>query len=209
MGCSEDSWQVALQDFLPQATRLLGAYFRHLRPEEKQEAMQEAMAQLCDSFAKLHKGGKLHKVRPSALVWFAVKRVRAGRTIPDPRRARRSDNHCCIMDRAPYKKDEAVSAALSMPTSARYVGRTAKRPEVDNPIDALTDKSAANPADIVQARVDVPGYLRGMRPIWRKIADLALAGNKTGDIARMIGTSAGYVSHVRRGIVDSYLVQNP
>ncbi len=113
MGMSEDSWQVMLEDFLPTARRLLGAYFRHLRSEAKQEAMQEAMVQLCDSFSKLHASGKLHEIQPSALVWFAVNRVRAGRTIPDPRRTRRSANHCCIMDRSPHKRSDVITQTVN------------------------------------------------------------------------------------------------
>ena len=230
MGCSEDSWQVALEDFLPTARRLLGACFRHLRSEAKDEAMQDATVHLCDSFSRLHKNGKLHEIRPSVLVWYAAKRVLSGRTIPDtcrvrreyrpsrPRNSRRAlpppvrGNGRCIMARSPHKRNEAIGKALSMPrlpVTWEGSGTLRSLAGFDNPIDALTDKHAATPYETAQARVDVPTYLRSMRPAWRKVADLALAGNTTNDIARMIGTTASHVSRIRRNIVDRYLTQNP
>lgn len=174
------SWQEALEAFLPEAKGSFGACFRHLRGEAKDEAMAESLGHLTASFRRLWEQRKLFSIPWKTLAYWAMRRTSGGRSIGRQGKGRESR---CIMTRCPEKR--------------RYDAKAFAR--------ALTAKRSATPPEIVQPRLDYAAYVRRLSPVFQRVAELALAGNRTGDIAKMLGVPDWRISKIRRAIVEGYL----
>ena len=75
------AWYTGFVKILPAIARYAKIAFRHLRPEAREEAVQEAICNACCAFARLAELSKLDLAYPTVLARFAVAQVRDGRKV--------------------------------------------------------------------------------------------------------------------------------
>ena len=59
-----------------------------------------------------------------------------------------------------------------------------------------------NPADLAALRVDYPEFVATLTDRQQRLLAAFLAGHTTSQIARRLGVTGGYISQVRRRIVE-------
>jgi hypothetical protein len=79
------SWQTGFLAVMPVIENHARIRFRYLRPERRQDAIQEAIASACCSYQKLAARGKLHVATAGSLATYAVSHVRGGRHVGGPK----------------------------------------------------------------------------------------------------------------------------
>src|SRR5437016_3697665 len=74
-------WQHVFLGMLPTIRRHAGIVFRYLRPEAREEAVQEVVANALAAIARLAELGKLDLAYATVLAKFGVAQVRSGRRL--------------------------------------------------------------------------------------------------------------------------------
>lgn len=77
-------WQPLLLAMLPVIRRTLRIAFRHLRPVDREEAIQEATANVCVALARLVRQGRSERAYSTVLARFAAAQVSSGRQVATP-----------------------------------------------------------------------------------------------------------------------------
>ena len=75
------AWHAGFLAILPRIRRQARIAFRHLGPEAREDAVQEAVANACQTYARLAARGKLSVVHPAALARYVVAQVNDGRLV--------------------------------------------------------------------------------------------------------------------------------
>ena len=156
--------------------------FRHLRPEAREEATAECVANAFVAFAWLVQLGKVELAYPSVLARYAVAQVNDGRKV---------GSHLNIQD---------VSSAYCQRQKKITMERLDHFDEEENQWQeaVVQDTRTAPVPEIVAFRCDFPAWLARLSQRNRRIA-LKLATNEsTTHVARMFKVSAGRVSQLRK-----------
>ena len=77
----KSNWQERFVALLPVILRYVTPAFRMLEPEEKAEAIQEAVANCCVAYARLVERGRESLAFATVLARFAISQVRTGRRV--------------------------------------------------------------------------------------------------------------------------------
>src|SRR5690348_5999474 len=75
------AWQAGFLELLPDIRNQLRFQFRNLRPEERAEAMAEAVANAAIAYARLHRQGRVALAYATPLAYYAAAQYRSGRRI--------------------------------------------------------------------------------------------------------------------------------
>jgi len=157
-------------------------YFRHLRPDRRQEAVAEMIALSWKWFVRLARRDKDASRFPTALASFAARAVRSGRRL-------------CGQERSKDVLSSLAQQQHGFTLSSIPDGSTLSGNVFD---EALRDNTQSPPAEQVAFRLDFPAWLLTLSDRDRRvIADLML-GERTLDVAEKYGMSAGRVSQLRR-----------
>ena len=78
---ASNSWQAQFAAILPIVRTHAEIQFRKLPIQNREEAIQEALASACVSYQRLDAKGSPCAATPATLATFAVKRVRSGRHV--------------------------------------------------------------------------------------------------------------------------------
>ena len=183
-----DPWQAGFLAVLPAVHTHAQICFRKLPAEQRQEAIQEAVAFACLSYQDLAQRGKLHAAHPGTLADYAVKRVRNDRHVGGRQSSR--DVH----SRLAQKKRGLVLQSLT----PWQPGRPGWRAVV------LEDKRVL-PSDQAAFNLDFVQWLGGFDERQQGIIGQLAAGEGTGQVARRFGLSAARVSQLRRQFEQSWL----
>ena len=175
------AWQRAFLAMLPPMVQHFRLAFRHLRPEARAEAVQEATANACVAYQRLVKQGRTDRAFPSALARFAVKQV----------------NDCRRVGTSQYIRD-ALSELAQRKRRVVLERLDHFDKDLEEWQEAIVEDYRTPVFDQVWFRVDFPAWLACLRPRDRKIAKSLAVGNSTGEAARKFGVSAGRVSQLRR-----------
>jgi len=157
-------------------------YFRHLRPDRRQDAVAEMVALSWRWFVRLARRDKDASRFPTALASFAARAVRSGRRL-------------CGQERSKDVLSSLAQQRHGFTLSSIPDGSTLSGNVFD---EALRDNTQSPPAEQVAFRLDFPAWLLTLSDRDRRvIADLML-GERTLDVAEKYGMSAGRVSQLRR-----------
>lgn len=184
---SHPAWHRAFLLMLPAMLRHFRVAFRHLPPEARAEAIQEATANSCLAFYRLHRQGRTERAFPSALAKFAVRQV------CDCRRVGTSQN---IRDASSELARRQGRVVLERLDRFDWQSEEWKEAVVEDPHTPVFEQ--------VQFRLDFPAWLAQLRPRDRKIVELLAAGHSTSEVARQFGLSAGRISQMRREYAQSW-----
>jgi hypothetical protein len=158
-------------------------YFRHLRCEQtRQDAIAEIVALAWKWFLRLGRRGKAPNDFPSAIATFAARAVNNGRRL-------------CGMDRpndvlSPRARHDRRFTASPLPLSSSLDGSLFE--------EALHDNTQTPVPEQVAFRLDFPSWLLTHTERDRRLVTDLMRRERTQEIGRRYGLSAGRVSQLRR-----------
>ena len=170
--------------------------FRRLRPERREEAIQEAIASACQSYRLLAARGKLHIARPGMIAEYAVKHVRNGRHVGGHQDAAQD-----VLSPVAQRRHGVRVVGLGPRgaiLSRKMLGQTDGWRQV-----AIEDRKMAIP-DLAAFRIDYAHCLRAMSRRNRKIISAMVSGERTVDLAFRFVLSQGRISQLRRRFEDAW-----
>jgi hypothetical protein len=172
---------------LPTMVRHFRVAFRHLPPEAKVEAIQEATASACTAYQRLAVQGRTDRAFASTLATFAVRQVNDCRRVGASQRIRDA------LSELARRKGRVVLERLD-----RFDSESQEWEE------AIVEDHHTPVFDQVWFRIDFPAWLARLRPRNCKIAKALAIGNSTGEVAKQFGISAASVSRLRRELHASW-----
>jgi hypothetical protein len=181
------AWHKGFLAMLPAILKHARIAFRHIRPEARQEAVQEVVCNAMAAYAALAKRGKVALAYPSVLARYAVAQTRDHRKV---------GGHLNCKD---------VSSRYCQRLKGIVVERLDKFDnQEDQWIEAIVEDHHTPVFDQVAFRCDFPAWLDQLSRRNRRIAEALAAGQNTGDVAERFNLSAGRISQLRRELHRSW-----
>ena len=158
-------------ELLPQIERQARKAFYDRQPAEREELIQEVIANTYVAFSRLVKLGKQDLAFATPLAMYAVRHVRSGRRVGTP-----------------VNKRDVLSPAnrrVAMEPLRRFDHGDGEWKEV------LVEDRRAGPAETAAARLDVAKWFRKLPAAKRRIARVLATGETTKATARKCGLASG------------------
>ena len=180
------AWQARFLELLPDIRNQLRFQFRNLRPEERAEAMAEAVANAAIAYARLHRQGRVALAYATPLAYYAAAQYRSGRRIGtrgnvndimSPEARRRHGLQIQRLDR--FDREEGWK-------------------------EVLVEDGRCTPADLAASRIDFASWLRRLSREKRRIAKTLAVGEATSEAARRHRLTPGRISQIRRELADEW-----
>ena len=184
---AQPAWHELFLRMLPAIRRHARISFRHLNPDSRAEAIQNAICNACSAISRLAELDKLDLAYPTVLARFAVAQTKDGRMLGCPLNCQDISSRYCRrkknvrMDRLD-RFDEEENAWQEVVVEDRHVG----------------------PAETARVRLDFSDWLNSLKRRDRRIAETLALGNRTGDVAKKFKVSEGRVSQLRRELAESW-----
>jgi hypothetical protein len=161
--------------------------FRHLNPDNREEAAQEVVCNCCLAFASLVEQGRAEAATWSSLAKYAVAQVRDGRRV---------GSSLNIKD---------VSSPYCQQRKGVHVGSLHHWDNQDQSWrEMLVEDQTATPADLAASRIDFSAWLETLNHRDRNIALKLSQGEETGRVAQLFRISAARVSQLRRELGEAW-----
>jgi hypothetical protein len=181
------NWHKGFLLMLPSIQKHAAVSFRHLKPEAREEAIQEVVANSLRAYVRLVQLGKVDLAYPTVLAKFGVAQVKDGRKV---------GNRLNVND---------VSSQYAQRLKGFTVERLDHYDEEENQWqEILIEDKNAGPADVATTRLDFAEWLRMLPPRVRRIAKLLATREKTSTVAKKFEVSAGRISQLRRELASSW-----
>jgi hypothetical protein len=173
-------------EMLPKIRRRAEFAFRCLPAEQREEQVQEAVANAYVAFVRLVDRGRADAAFATPLANFAIRRVLATRLVGSGLSA---DD---VLSRASYGSGIVVESLDSI-DEAQNKWRA-----------ALIEDRRAGPAEIAAARIDLAAWFRSLPSRNRRIAESLAVGESTCGVARQFSLSSGRISQLRGELEASW-----
>lgn len=180
------AWQAGFLELLPDIHNQLRFQFRNLRPEERAEAMAEAVANAAIAYARLHRQGRVDLAYATPLACFAAAQYRAGR-----RTGTRSN----------------INDVMSPEARRRHGLKIQRLDRFDHEEgwkEVLVEDGRCTPADLAASRIDFASWLSALPHQKRRIAKTLAAGEATSKAARRHRLTPGRISQIRRELAEDW-----
>ena len=180
-------WQTGFLALLPAIRSSVGYAFRHLPPEAREDAVQEAIATALLAYVRLVELGKTELAYASPLARHAVAHVRAGRQVGN-----------CLRGRdvlSPYAQRQK---RFTVERLDHFDEQAQAWQEV------LVEDRRSTPAEIAASRMDVAAWLATLPVQLRKVAQVLATGETTKGAAEQFQVSPGRISQIRRALHDTW-----
>ena len=177
----------AFLSMLPAIRRTAQITFRKIRPELRDELIEEVVVNCFVAYARLVERGQADRAAPSPLARFAIAQVRAGRRVGNRLRIRD-----VLSNYAQFKKGFQVERLDSFDE------------EEDGWQEVVVEDKRATPADIAACRIDFAEWLRRLTSRLRKIALALAAGETTKGAAEQFGLSPARISQLREWLKKNW-----
>ena len=180
-------WHAAFLAMLPTIIRYARASFRDLDPDSRQELVQECVANCFVAYARLVQRGKQSLAYPTVLAKYAVWQIKDGRRVGKKQNVRDLyDIHARV--KGGY---QLWHIGLLRQKQCPW-----KEQLVDNRHTPVPDQAAF--------RIDFPEWRCTLSARDQRIVDELAAGERTSDVARKFGVSAGRISQMRGQLKKSW-----
>lgn len=179
-GVSARSWQLGFEEILPTIERSISFECRHMRPQDREEFTQCALALATQAYARLAAAGKLGQAYPSSLAIYACRQARGGRDLG------RSLNVHDVSSSYAQRRCAFCIRSIHQADASEGTWK-----------ELLVEDTRANPADLAQARLDFSDWLAQLAPEKRRIANILATGAGTSETARLCGLTPGRISQIR------------
>ncbi len=180
-------WHKEFLAMLPKIRQHASVAFRHMRPEAREEAVQEVISNCVKAFVRLVQLKKVDLAYPTVLARFGVAQVRDGRKVGG-----KLNVHDVSSDYAQREK------GFHLERLDQYDN------EDDSWIEVLVEDKSAGPADVASIRIDFTHWLTSLSPRTRRIAKILATGERTSVIAQKFDLSPGRISQVRKELAQSW-----
>lgn len=180
-------WHLTFVALLPRIRDYVLPAFGQLRGDDREEAVQEAIAQAFVIFVRLMKRGRPELIFPTVLAGFAIRRVRGGRTLGTPL------NSHDVMSAFAQRKRKFVVGRLDGYDRGEQRWLEAVVLDYQTPIP-----------DQVAFRIDYPAWLSRLNARKRRIAKSLADGHSTAAVAKRFHLSPARISQVRRELHASW-----
>jgi RNA polymerase sigma factor (sigma-70 family) len=169
---------------LPQIKLHAHVAFRLRGPEDREDLVQEVIANAYSAFARLVERGKANLAFATPLAQYAIRQVRSGRRVGSKLNQR-----------------DAMS-----PANRRACIERLDRydPAAGTWRDAVVEDRRATPADTAAARLDLAHWFSLMPVRKRRIAKALAAGETTAAAAKQFGVSSARISQLRQELRQSW-----
>jgi len=175
------AWHRVFLAMLPKIVSYARGAFAGLKPEARQEAIQNVVANSCAAVAGLARRGKLDLCYPTVLAQYGIKQTRDFRLV---------GNKLNIRD---------VMSKYCQARKGIAIQRLDKYDETEQEwMEAVVEDPHTPVFEQAQFRVDFPAWLQTLKPRDLRVARFLSRGERTGDAARKFGTSEGRISQCRR-----------
>lgn len=171
-------------ELLPQIERQARRAFYDRQPAEREELVQEVVANAYVAFNRLVQLGKQELAYATPLAMYAVRHVRSGRRVGTP-----------------VNKRDVLSPAnrhVTVEPLQKFDHGDGEWKEV------LVEDKHAGPAETAAARLDIAKWFRKLPAAKRRIARVLATGETTQGAAKQLGLSSGRVSQLRRELQASW-----
>jgi hypothetical protein len=161
--------------------------FRKKRSEEKEELVEECLANAFRAYVRLLELGKEDLIYPSVLAKFAVKQVRCGRRVGghlnsnDILSGYAQLRRNIVLERLDYYDPEAKAWRAAV---------------VEDPSTPIPEQ--------VAFRIDFPAWLQQHQSPKRRVAEALALGYTTKEAAKRFNVSPGRISQLRRDFEKSW-----
>jgi hypothetical protein len=172
---------------LPAIRRTAQITFRKIRPELRDDLIEEVVANAFVAYARLVERGQADRALPSPLARFAIAQVRVGRRVGNRLRIRD-----VLSNYAQYQKGFQVEA----------LDQFDEEEECWQQI--LIEDKRATPAEVAACRIDFAEWLRRLTARLRKIALALASGETTKGAAEQFGLSPARISQLREWLKKSW-----
>jgi hypothetical protein len=163
-------------------------YFRHRRPDRREEAVAEMVALAWKWFTRLAERGKDATAWPMALACFAARAVNHGRRLCGQEKSKD------VLSPSAQQRHGFTVSPLPEPSSAD-----------DNLlVEALHDNTCTPPDEQAAFRLDFPAWRLTRSDRDRRVIDDLMVGERTMDVAAKRGLTAGRVSQLRRDFHEDW-----
>ena len=182
------AWHLRFMAMVPAIRRRAEHGFRKLPPDQREEMVQEVIANCFATYARLVERGSEDLAYPSALARFAVAQVRQGRQV---------GTRLNVLD---------VSSQYAQRRKGFRVERLDQFDSTgDEWKEVLIEDRRATPADVAASRIDFAVWLGRMSSLRRKIAKCLATGESTCGAAQRFSVSPGRISQLRHEFKASWL----
>jgi DNA-directed RNA polymerase specialized sigma24 family protein len=181
-------WHTVFLRMVPKIRQHAQVRFRHLNPDDRDEAVQEVIARALLDFLRLLERGKGDLAYASPLARFAVAQVRQGRRVGGRL------NLCDV-------SSQYCQAHNSVSLKSLDCGGTSFGWE-----EVLVENRCSTPAEIAAARIDFRAWLKTLPTRNRHLAEQLATGESTSNVAVLFGISSARVSQLRRELHDAWHV---
>ena len=164
-------------EMLPQIRSQACRAFRRLQREQRDEMVQEVVANAFCRFMGLVHQGKASRAFGTPLANFAIRQAIAGRRVGS--------------------RSRSLDVSSPLVCAARGILVERLDDEQSEWRAALIEDRRASPADTAAARIDVTAWFRALSESHRRIASALAMGETTSEVARLFGLSAARVSQIR------------
>jgi hypothetical protein len=161
--------------------------FRHVRGQDRQDKIQETVANALVAFRRPVQLKKVDLAYPSVLARYAVAQIKDGRLV---------GGHMNVKD-------------VSSPYCQRVKGVVLERLDKYDPDEecwqeVLVPDKTCTPAELAASRIDVQAWFKTLDRRNRRIAEFLAAGQTTKAAARRFKVSAGRISQLRRELAANW-----
>jgi hypothetical protein len=174
-------------EMLPRIRRQASVAFRRLRPDHKDDLIQEVVANAYCAFVRLVDRGKADIAYATPLAKFAIWQVTAGRQVGTKLSLRD------VLSPQAHAAGEITVERLDEFDHEQGELRA-----------ALIEDRRATPADTAAARIDVAAWLRSLSNRSRRIAMTLAMGESTSGAARQFNVSPARISQLREELKASW-----
>jgi hypothetical protein len=182
---STSNWQAGFLNILPVIQNNAQIQFRRLPAEQRQEAIQEAIAAAAVSFQVLAAKGRAHDAHPSTIATHAVQHVRGHRHVGGSQEAARDVMSSVARRRHGFKLDLGNCDRLQ---------------------NMLTASGRVDVPDLVAFKVDFDFWFSTFARRDQRIITALASGDCTKAVAEEFGISPARVSQLRRRYERQWLV---
>ena len=181
------AWHKKFMAMLPTIRRYARVAFRHLRGDERDDAIQEVVSNCLVAYVRPFKKKKTDVAHPTVLVKYAIAQYADGRRV---------GNRLNIRE---------VLSKYAQRAKRFIVNRLDQFDKDENAwIEAVVEDTHTPVAEQAAFRIDFPEWLDQLSRRNRRIAEALAQGNTTSSVAKRFRVSPGRISQKRREFCQSW-----
>ena len=180
-------WNSAFLAMLPAIVQRARFAFRDARGQDRQDLVQEVIANALVAFVALVRRGKMAIAYPSVLARYAIAQINDGRKVGGHLNCKDVSSRYC------QRLKGAVLERLDRFDTTEEAWQ-----------EVLVEDRHAGPAEIACTKIDFEEWLKSLPVRYRRLAQYLSLGHRTSDAARKFKVSAGRISQLRKELAENW-----